>query len=291
MVRVVHELVRRLAVRRCRVECPVAEHRVGVAAAVQVVRSVLRPRYGPVGRCPPLVRAHDEDVDGRIIGDTVVDSLEPVVEPAQVLVQQVELDRVSIVDITGNCLGPSGAEAVYPRADDHLLIALAGLHSALPDAHEVVERALEKHVEPSAHAVGRHVDVVVSLLDRSHALPVVVVVGMGDPVLPVPVDPSGCLVHRVQRQVPEEIGHVVVFREPHVLDLVGARVHLDRDPPQVERELERAAGVRPVMVEVRVPDPGHHRLEVLAAARSGLPLRHGKVGAARGSHVAVAPRL
>ena len=114
---------------------------------------------------------------------------------------------------------------------------------------------------------------------------------MGDPVLPVPVDPSGGLVHRVQRQVPEEIGHVVVFREPHVLDLVCARMHLDRDPPKVERELERAAGVRPVMVEVRVPDPGHHRLEVLAAARSGLPLRHGKVGAACGSDVAVAPRL
>ena len=72
---------------------------------------------------------------------------------------------------------------------------------------------------------------------------------------------------------------------------VGARVHLDRDPAQVECELERAPGVSPVVVEVRVADPRHHGLEVLAAQRSCLPLHHRDVRAARGPDVAVAPRL
>ena len=93
---------------------------------------------------------------------------------------------------------------MYPRPYDDLLVALAGLHAVLLHAHVVVERALQEHVEPAAHAVGRHVDLVVALLGRPHhALPVIVVAGMGHPILPVPVVATRGLVHRVQRQVPE----------------------------------------------------------------------------------------
>ena len=84
---------------------------------------------------------------------------------------------------------------------------------------------------------------------------------------------------------------MVALRHPEVLDLVGASVHLHRDPPKVEAELEGASGVGPVVVEVGVSHPGNHGLQVSAAERSGLQLDHGDIGAAPGADVAVAPGL
>ena len=78
---------------------------------------------------------------------------------------------------------------------------------------------------------------------------------------------------------------------PQRLDLVGPGVHLDGPPPKIERKLVGAAGVNPIVVEVRVADPRHHGLEVAAPQRGGLPLDHGDIRASSCANASVAPLL
>ena len=66
----------------------VAVQRIGVAAGVDVPLDVVGAGQGPVLLGAPAVLAHDEDADRRLVHQAGLDVLEPVVEPAQqVLVQ------------------------------------------------------------------------------------------------------------------------------------------------------------------------------------------------------------
>ena len=64
-------------------ERAVAALAVGLAVAVEVHLGVLGARNGVFVLPHPLVRAHREELDGRLFVEAVLDTLEPVVVPAQ----------------------------------------------------------------------------------------------------------------------------------------------------------------------------------------------------------------
>ena len=84
---------------------------------------------------------------------------------------------------------------------------------------------------------------------------------------------------------------MLLGRQPEVTHLVGARAHLHRTPAQVEGELERAAGVDPVVVEVGEADLRRHRREMGVAQRRRHPLGERDVGAPARAHLAARPGL
>ena len=114
---------------------------------------------------------------------------------------------------------------------------------------------------------------------------------MPDP-LPVELaDAAGALVAREEGQVLEERRVVLLGRHPEVLGPVGARVHLDRAPAEVEAQLEGAARVDPVVVEVRESDPGRHGREMAVAEGRGQPLGQREVRGPAGADLPGRPRL
>jgi hypothetical protein len=114
---------------------------------------------------------------------------------------------------------------------------------------------------------------------------------MPDP-LPVELaDATGALVARLEREVPEQRRVVLLRRHPEVLEPVRTGVHLDGAPPEVEPELEGAARVDPVVVEVREPDARGHRREVPVPERRRQPLREREVGRPARPDLSGGPRL
>ena len=91
--------------------------------------------------------------------------------------------------------------------------------------------------------------------------------------------------------MPEERRVVLLRRHPEVLDLVRPRVHLHRAPAEVEPELEGAASVDPVVVEVREADARRHRGEVPVPEGRGQPLGEREVRGAAGADLPGRPRL
>ena len=187
--------------------------------------------------------------------------------------------------------GPALPQRVDPRADQDLLAPRALGDTLGPDAHEVVQGALQEDVVPPAEPVGRDVDPLVVLLDVAEALPVGPVVRVADPVPVELADAARALVARQEREVPEERRVVLLGRHPEVLGLVRARVHLDRAPPEVEAELEGAARVDPVVVEVREPHAGRHGREVAVPEGRRQPLGEREVRRAAGAHLPGRPGL
>ncbi len=250
-----------------------------------------RPGDGPVRRGAPGVRAHHEHADRRLAHDPVVDAAEPVVEPAELLSPKIDQARRAEVEVARPALGAPLPERVNPGPDQDLLAPPAlgsplGLHS-----HEVVEGALQEHVVPAAEPVGRDVDLRVVFLHVPEALPVGAVVRVADPVPVELADAPRALVARPERQVPEQRGVVLLRRHPEVLEPVRPRVHLHRAPPEVEPELEGAARVDPVVIEIREADARRHGGEMPVAERRRQPLREREVGRPARADLPGGPRL
>src|SRR5262249_50932054 len=149
------------------------------------------------------------------------------------LAPEVDEARRAEVDVARPTLHSALAERVDPGPDQNLLSSRALGSGLRPDTHEVVEGALQEHVVPAAEPVGRHVDPRVVLLHVAEALPVGAVVRMADPLTVELADAAGPLVARKKRQVPEEGRVMLLGRHPEILELVRARVHLDRAPAEV----------------------------------------------------------
>jgi len=84
---------------------------------------------------------------------------------------------------------------------------------------------------------------------------------------------------------------VHLFRQPKILRPVRPRVHLDGAPAEVEAELEGAAGVDPVVVEVGEAHAGRHGGEVRIPERRRQPLGQAHVRCTAGAHLAGGPGL
>ena len=94
---------------------------VGFAPAGQIPLLRARLRQGIPIAVEPLVRAHDEDADQRLADDPIVDALEPVVEPAQVVSRQINQGLRSEVAFPD---GARGLGRVPPRAQDQFLMGV-----------------------------------------------------------------------------------------------------------------------------------------------------------------------
>ena len=138
---------------------------------------------------------------------------------------------------------------------------------AHPDV--AAQRPLAEDVEPAAERVDRDRDLVEQLSDVER-LPVVVVVGMGEPVVVEARVAPHQLLHRVQGQVPL---HLVVVDGVQPLERVRPGVLHDprllphRSPAEVERQAPAAVERDPVVVEA---GGRHHREDRDEAGRRGL---------------------
>ncbi len=81
--RVIDEAVRGVSFWESGRQAPVAEQAVGTTAGMEVPFLPLSARQGPFVFIAPFVGAHDEEAQGRLVHDAVVDAFEPVVEPSQ----------------------------------------------------------------------------------------------------------------------------------------------------------------------------------------------------------------
>src|SRR5271154_5530649 len=96
--------------------------------------------------------SHDVVTDGRLLHDTVVDTLEPVVEPAQGIAVS-EISRVSrILQVA--------LEYAVAKSAHHQFLISARFRAAVGLQHgETVERALLENVVPAADVVHGNIDV------------------------------------------------------------------------------------------------------------------------------------
>src|SRR5262245_12958568 len=145
---------------------------------MQIKLPILCPGGRPFALVSPFVSSHHEDLDRRLPVDSVVDTLEPAVEPSQfdgMGVNMRELPEIQIPEFL--------RRSMTPRTDDHL--ALQTHLCRLPltaDAGIAIQRALAHHVEPSAERVHRHRDVL-QLCGYVDRLPIVVEVRVTDPLV------------------------------------------------------------------------------------------------------------
>ena len=114
---------------------------------------------------------------------------------------------------------------------------------------------------------------------------------VADPILVEATLAPGALVTGDEGEVPEERGVLELRRHPQVLETVRPRVHLDGPPAEVEAELEGAARVDPVLIEVREADPRSHGGEMAVPVGRREPLGQGEVGAPARSDLPRRPRL
>ena len=133
-------------------EHAVAPAGVGAAAGREVEVGPLGAGERPVIGRVPAVRSHDEDVDGRVVFDAVVDALQEVVVPARDVAVEVDLRFGAVVDAADDAV----VEAVEPGADDQagtpgLGRGAVGLHAEVVDGG-----AGEVRVEPAGHVERRH---------------------------------------------------------------------------------------------------------------------------------------
>src|SRR5207245_8536214 len=99
IVGIVDEPVGVLVPRRLWAQRAVAGCAMGPSTTVQVVRRIARPRERPLALVPPAVLAHDEDLHGWLVEEAGVDPLEPVIEPSELGLVQIDERRRSEVDV------------------------------------------------------------------------------------------------------------------------------------------------------------------------------------------------
>src|SRR5690606_33241392 len=137
--------------------------RVGTPVAMQVPLLPLGARKRPLCLVTPLVEAHDKDAHRCLLGESVVDSLKPVVKEGQlhpVEVDDVRIRRLAVVD------QPEIATVrvvVSPRPHDKSAGAASGCGTFRAHAAEVVDGAAYEQVEPTTHVEGRAANLAVPM--------------------------------------------------------------------------------------------------------------------------------
>src|SRR5207245_10393290 len=117
--------------------------------AVEEEPGDLGPPERPLALLPPPVLAHDEDAHGRIVGDAVLDTPEPVVEPAHLPVVD-PAPRLGAEVPPGDDRRPGD---VVPGADhDPLPGARAVVGGPLAQSLVVPDAPVEQAVVPPGHS-------------------------------------------------------------------------------------------------------------------------------------------
>ena len=235
----------------------------------------------PFSLVTPLVGAHDKKAERRVIDGTVVDALQPVVEPVQFDGVQVEHRADAEVDVPR---AGAFAESMRPRADNQLRIARGGRAAILPQSVEVVERSMAVEVVPAAHFQHRHCHLIESIREF-HWLPVIVIGGMVDPVLPERYVVTDFVRQIGQRQCAKQLGPVM---KVDALRGTCSRPHAPRDG---DVQLHRAAGENEIRKVVVAHHTRHNALQKLALQRRAHPLHGRLVRRSRHADLPVAPRL
>src|SRR5262249_8475665 len=147
------------------------------AAAGKVEIAVLSAPQRKLLLLPPRISAHYEQLHRRLRVDTVGHALEPVIEPWQLENFALHEGLRAKIHVAG-----SSGNTVLPRSDYHVaLLARGGGFSALAHADVSVLRSLRKDVEPAPMGVDRDADLFEHFF-HVQLLPVLVVIGMPDPV-------------------------------------------------------------------------------------------------------------
>ena len=187
----------------------VAVERVGLAVAVQVVVGGLGTGQWPLLLIPPDVVAHDENPHRGLVQHSVVDAFQPVVEPPQV--HPVHVDGHSVGAKTEVVVShyAATAGAVLPRANEQLLSPLGVVPVAvLPHTQEVADGAAEEYVVPATDVQRGDVYLRVVVLN-AQLLPVVIVFGMGQPIVEVVRQPILQVGELLKRMRSERLLHAV----------------------------------------------------------------------------------
>src|SRR6516162_8076205 len=129
--------------------------------AVDVIVGVTRSGERPLVLISPVVVTHNEYLDGRLGGHSVVDAFQPIVIPAKV--DLLHIDNGVVAKINGSWIsavsdqGHPPAGTVRPWSD-HDPLPGAGFvrFSALADLLVVGQRAPHEDVVPAVHAQNRN---------------------------------------------------------------------------------------------------------------------------------------
>lgn len=70
------------------------------------------------------------------------------------LFHQVHLHALTEVHVSRHPLRAAVPQIVHLGADEHFLIALAGLPPVLSDPHIVIQGALQENIEPASQTIG-----------------------------------------------------------------------------------------------------------------------------------------
>src|SRR5581483_5456889 len=121
----------------------------------------------------PDVSSHHKELDRRLVQHVRVNTLEPVIEPAQLQAEKIALQ----VDVSG---GSAKAEvefadgirysAVRPGADEQLALARFRRAAVLAHAGKVADRVLQENIVPAANIErgNRHPLMLSAYRDRFH---------------------------------------------------------------------------------------------------------------------------
>src|SRR6266487_2551604 len=151
-----------------------------------VVSWPLPPRPLGAGERPfvlvaPGIVAHHEQADRWLLGDAGVFPLEPVVQPPQLELREIDVGVLTEVDLGGRDGWTGSVGAMNPRADDKALpVARLGRRGARAHAEERGDRPLQQEVVPAGDVErwSPHLGVV---LRRRTVHPIAVPSGMVQP--------------------------------------------------------------------------------------------------------------
>src|SRR6266571_909400 len=131
--------------------------------ALRVIGAVLRIGQGPVLFLAPAIFPHHKDAHRLLLLYSIVDPLEPVIEPAKLNLRKhvTGLARCAIVPLWK----AQHEVAMRPRTDHQaLLLTSTGTASPLPHALVMLQVFFLKEIVPASDGEGGHRDTLIELL-------------------------------------------------------------------------------------------------------------------------------
>src|SRR5579862_8534808 len=185
--------------------------------------------------------------------------------------------------------------AMAPGTYNHVAVLSCGLCLAvMTHAYVAIQRPLAEDIEPAAQRINRNRYLLEDILGVDR-LPVVVVIGVVNPLFVEARVPAQKLRHIDERKMPKHrivaeafrtAGQVVLTRVLH-----DARLLPDRTPSIVKRQTPGAVERYPVMVEAGGSDLGKDSHQVRRRSHRRPPLDMTQVRSALHADLAVRPRL
>ena len=143
---------------------------------MQVITGVDCTRQGPFLFIAPYIGSHDEELDGSFTQDTCIDALEPLIEPAYL-----QADKINLQVDKGGGRGKTKIEltdrvritGVRPWSDEQFTLASFRRTALLTHDLKIVDGIFEKDIVPAANVEAWSGDVLM-LTKNSHRFDLVV---------------------------------------------------------------------------------------------------------------------